>query len=132
MRVALEELGVRLKASGSALPKIILLNGNEPLLIEEALDEARLVLKELGFSERLKYQLETGFDWSQLTGVGQAMSLFSERRVVEFRVPKSLGVPGTKAIAEFCENPPQDDLLIMLMPSLDKRQRSAKCASGYR
>jgi len=126
MRVALEELAARLKSSGNNLPKIVLLNGNEPLLVEEALDDARQVLKEIGFSERLKYQLETGFDWNNLTGVGQAMSLFAERRVIEFRVPKSLGVPGTKAITEYCQNPPEDDLLIVLMPALDKRQRSAK------
>lgn len=130
MRVALDELATQLKASSNKLPKVILLNGNEPLLIEEALDDARLALKELGFSERLKYQLEAGFDWSNLTGVGQAMSLFAERRVIEFRVPKSLGAPGTKAITEYCENPPEDDLLIVLMPALDKRQRSAKWAKA--
>ena len=126
MRVALEELAARLKSSGDKLPKIILLNGNEPLLIEEALDQARHTLKELGFSERLKYQQEAGFDWNNLTGVGQAMSLFAERRIIELRVPKSLGAPGAKAITEYCLNPPEDDLLIVLMPALDKRQRSAK------
>ncbi len=126
MRVALEELANRLANSASDIPKVLLINGNEPLLIEEALDQVRESLKALGFSERIKYQLEAGFDWNNLTGVGQAMSLFAERRIVEFRVPKSLGAPGTKAIAEFCSNPPDDDILVILMPALDKRQRSAK------
>jgi len=126
MRVGLEELANRIASSASSLPKVVLINGNEPLLIEEALDKVREALKGLGFTERIKYQLEAGFDWSNLTGVGQAMSLFAERRIVEFRVPKSLGAPGTKAITEFCSNPPEDDILIILMPALDKRQRSAK------
>jgi DNA polymerase-3 subunit delta len=132
MRIDLEGVAQRLKASepGSsskaALPKVILLNGNEPLLIEEALDGVRRALKEQGFTERLKYQLEAGFDWNQLTGVGQAMSLFAERRILEFRVPKSLGTPGTKAITEYCQNPPEDDILVIMMPALDKRQRAAK------
>ena len=130
MRVTLDDVAQRLKACGPSsnqpLPKVLLLNGNEPLLIEEALDGVRQVLKQQGFTERLKYQLETGFDWGQLTGVGQAMSLFAERRVVEFRVPKALGTAGTKAITEFCQNPPEDDVLVILMPALDKRQRSAK------
>lgn len=126
MRVALEELADRLANNASNLPKVVLINGNEPLLIEESLDRVRETLKGLGFSERLKHQLETGFDWGNLTGVGQAMSLFAERRIVEFRVPKSLGAPGTKALTEFCNNPPEDDILIVLMPALDKRQRSAK------
>ena len=126
MRVPIEQLVSRLKASVDTLPNVILINGNEPLIIEEALDQVREVFKAAGFDERIKYQLESGFDWGNLTGVGQAMSLFSERRVIEFRVPNKLGVPGTKAITEFCENPPEDDVLVMLMPLLDKRQRSAK------
>ena len=126
MRVPIEQLVSRLKASVDTLPNVILINGNEPLIIEEALDQVREVFKAAGFDERIKYQLESGFDWGNLTGVGQAMSLFSERRVIEFRVPNKLGVPGTKAITEFCENLPEDDVLVMLMPLLDKRQRSAK------
>jgi len=130
MRVTLDDVAQRLKSCGidssNALPKVILLNGNEPLLVEEALDGVRNALKQHGFTERLKYQLETGFDWNQLTGVGQSVSLFAERRVIEFRVPKSLGTPGTKAITEYCQNPPEDDTLVIVMPALDKRQRAAK------
>jgi len=129
MRLAVEELAARLRTQGSEqLPPIILINGNEPLLIEEALDEAREVLRGLGFTERLKYQLEAGFDWSLLSGAGQSMSLFAERRLTELRVPKSLGAPGTKALTELCGLPPSDDLMIVIMPALDKRQRSAKWA----
>lgn len=126
MRVALEELASRLTASRENLPKVILLNGNEPLLVEESLDGARKALREQGFTERIKHQLEAGFDWNKLTGAGQAMSLFAERRIIEFRVPKALGAPGTKAITEYCQAPADDDILIIMMPALDKRQRSAK------
>jgi len=126
VKVPLEQLVSRLSASTDKLPKVVLINGNEPLLIEEALDSVREVFKRIGFDERIKYQLESGFDWGSLTGVGQAMSLFSERRLIEFRVPNKLGTPGTKAITEYCQNPAEDDVLIILMPLLDKRQRSAK------
>ena len=127
MRVAAEELGTSLiKKGADHLPKIILINGNEPLLVEEALDQVRGELKSFGFSERIKYQLEAGFDWGAVTGVGQVMSLFSERRLLELRVPRSLGTAGSKAITEFCNNPPEDDILLVLMPALDKRQRQAK------
>lgn len=130
MRLAVEELSAKLKAQGSEqLPPIILINGNEPLLVEEALDDARQILSQFGFSERLKYQLETGFDWSLINGSGQSMSLFSERRLIELRVPKSLGAPGTKALIELCSQPPGDDLLMLVMPALDKRQRGSKWAT---
>ncbi|MDB4512025.1 DNA polymerase III subunit delta [Arenicella sp.] len=129
MRVAIDELASKLGSlQVEQLPNIILINGNEPLVIEEALDQVRLRLKGLGFIERLKYQLETGFDWSSITSIGMEMSLFSERRLIELRVPKSLGAAGTKAITEYCNKPPQDDILIVIMPLLDKRQRQAKWA----
>lgn len=128
MRFAISELSQRLASLESqSVPRIILLNGNELLLVEEALDELRLALKNHGFSERLQYQLEAGFDWSQITGAGQAMSLFAERRVFELRVPKSLGVAGTKALVEYCGED-SEDLLVVIMPALDKRQRQAKWA----
>lgn len=130
MRVAIDQLASKLTSCVGDLPKIILINGNEPLLIEEALDQARQVFKQAGFDERVKYQLEAGFDWGQLTGAGQAMSLFSQRRLIEFRVPNKLGLPGTKALTEFCSDPPQDDVLVVIMPLLDKKQRSAKWAKA--
>ena len=129
MRVTIDDLAAKINAvSADKLPSIILINGNEPLLIEEALDQVRLKLKACGFSERIKYQLEAGFDWSVLTGMGMEMSLFSEHRIVELRVPNKLGVPGTKAINEYCANPSTDDILLLIMPLLDKRQRQAKWA----
>jgi len=62
MRVTLDEVAQRLAAIGGAesntqLPRVILLNGNEPLLVEEALDRVRRVLKDQGFSERLRLVL---------------------------------------------------------------------------
>jgi len=129
MRIAIEELASSLSRQGAeSLPRIILINGNEALLMEEALDQIRDVLKSFGFAERIKHQLEAGFDWSAVTGVGQAMSLFSERRLLELRIPKSLGAAGSKALIEYCGNPPDDDLLVVIMPLLDKRQRQAKWA----
>ncbi len=126
MRVALDELAQRLQSSAPQLPKILLLNANEPLFLEEGLDAARDVYKNAGFTERVRYQAEAGFDWSQLAGVGQAMSLFAQQRIIELRVPKSLGTAGTKALTEYCDSLPEDDVLIVIMPLLDKRQRAAK------
>lgn len=129
MRVAIEELAGKLTSlSPEQLPSVILINGNEPLLVEEALDVIRQTLSTVGFSERIKYQLEAGFDWSTITGIGMEMSLFSERRIIELRVPGKLGTAGTKAVTEYCGKPSQDDILLLIMPYLDKRQRQAKWA----
>lgn len=106
-------------------PAIVLINGNEPLLIEEALDQLRQGCRAIGFTERLTWQLDASFDWGLLSSAGQSMSLFSEKRLLELRVPGKLGVAGSKALGEYCANPPQDDLLFLIMPLLDKKQRQA-------
>lgn len=127
MQFNLDDLSSKLTLSGGTqLPTVILINGNEPLFTEEALDELRKSLKVYGFTERIKYQVEAGFDWSQLSGAGMEMSLFAERRIIELRVPKSLGVAGTKAVTEYCDNPSPEDILLIIMPLLDKKQRQAK------
>ena len=126
MRIALDELAVSLQGSASQLPKLLLLNANEPLFLEEALDAARDIYQQAGYTERIRYQADTGFDWSQISGAGQAMSLFSDKRIIELRVAKSLGAAGTKALAEYCDHLCDDDVLIVLMSALDKRQRAAK------
>ena len=61
MRIAVEELGNSLLNQGADhLPKIILLNGNEPLLIEEALDDVRSTLKSFGFFRTTKISVRGG------------------------------------------------------------------------
>ncbi len=127
MSIPVAQLSNQLAKLGSsdASPRLILINGNELLLIEEALDELRQSLKSMGFDERLSYQLDTGFDWSLISGQGQAMSLFAERRVLELRVPKSLGAQGGKHLVEYCEGG-GDDLLVVIMPLLDRRQKQTK------
>jgi len=126
MRVAIEDIAKRVIQTASDLPKLILINGNEPLLVEEALDSVRQALKECGVSERLRYQVGVGFDWREVNTASQTMSLFAERRLIEVRVPGKLGVAGTKALTEYCANLSSDDVLLLIMPYLDKRQRQAK------
>ena len=127
MSIPIAQLNGQVSAqlAGQTLPSIILINGNELLLVEEALDELRAQLKQHGYSERIGYQLDASFDWNLVTGHGQAMSLFSDKRIVELRVPKSLGAQGAKHLSEALDSG-SDDLLIIIMPLLDRRQRQAK------
>ena len=126
MQLDIGNLASRLRECGGNFPRVILINSNEPLLLEEALDAVRPIFAEHGFAERVKHQLERGFDWSALGGAGQTMSLFSQRRLIELRVPKSLDTASTKALTEYCDNPPADDILIVMVALLNKRQRATK------
>ena len=125
MRVASEDLSRQLQ--NGQLPKTILLNGNEPLLIEEALDVIRQQLKAADILERIPFTAESGFDWSSLSDAGQSMSLFAEKRCIELRVPTGRpGDKGSKALVEYCQQPDAEDLLVVISSYLDKKQRQSK------
>ena len=66
--------------------------GDEPLLIQEAVDRIRAAARAGGFTERSVYTVERSFDWSSLLGANQSMSLFGDRQLIELRIPT--GKPG--------------------------------------
>lgn len=104
------------------LAPIYLISGDEPLLMAEASDMVRARARAEGFGEREVLTADRYFDWSELAAAGGAMSLFAERRLIELRLPT--GKPGTvggKAIVQFASSPPEDVLLLVLAPRLDKR-----------
>jgi DNA polymerase-3 subunit delta len=106
---------------------LYLLFGAEPLLVEEALDQFRSQARQQGFQERLRYTVETGFDWNQLLHQGQSMSLFAEKRVIELRMPSGKpGDAGTKAIIAYCEMLPEDTTLIIVSGPVDKRSQGTR------
>lgn len=110
------------------LPTAIAIAGNEPLLVEELLDSLRKVLPVHGVDERIAFAVEGRFDWDGFVQEGNAMSLFGSRRCYELRIPGGKpGEKGSKAISAFCERAePAGDLLVLILPKLDKRQMQSK------
>ncbi len=127
MRIVAEQLAQQLSKQ---TPKVLLLNGNEILLVEETLDQIRAHYRQQNFIERLSYSVDASFDWNQLAESGQNMSLFSESRLLEIRMPS--GKPGTKGakfFKELTENiafGDEADAYIVITEGLSKQQRSAK------
>jgi len=128
MRLSVEKLSHQLN---QGLPNILLLNGNEVLIIEEALDLLRATARKSGFTERLSYTVAAGFDWNEVGHAEQTMSLFAESRIIELRM--SAGRPSDKGqfIFDFVENlnNPQidsNDILIIITDLLTAQQRKSK------
>ena len=127
MRIAIDQLARQLQKQ---TPNILLLNGNETLLVEEALDGIRAHFREQGFLERLSYTIDPSFNWNELLESGQNMSLFSESRLVEIRMPSAK--PGTKGAKFFTELTEKlafgsvEDVYLLITEGLSKQQRSAK------
>lgn len=111
----------------SALPRLALVAGDEPLLIVEAADAWRAQARAQGFEEREVLHVEAGFDWSQLARAGASLSLFASQRRIELHLgDKGPGKEGSEALVEFAANPPADVVLLIIGGAMDKNARKTK------
>jgi len=68
------------------LPSSVLMSGEEPQQKQEALDLVLRLARAQGFEERLRYEIDHTFDWSQLINEWMAPSLFAPRRIFDLRL----------------------------------------------
>ncbi|SCZ50803.1 DNA polymerase III subunit delta [Thiohalomonas denitrificans] len=124
MRLRPEQLAGHL---GNPLLPIYVISGDEPLQTGEATDAIREAARAQGFTEREVMHAETGFDWNLLSAAADALSLFAERRILDLRIPGGKpGDAGGKALSAYAERPPEDNILLVTLPRLDKRQQQSK------
>ena len=124
MRLRAEQLGEHLQ--GTLLP-VYLVSGDEPLQLGEACDAVRAAAREAGYGNREVIEAGAGFDWSGLSAEAASLSLFAEKKLIDLRLPSGKpGREGGKVLAEYCEAPPPDTLLLLTLPKLDRQQQSAK------
>lgn len=109
------------------LAPVHVLSSDEPLLLQEAADALRAAARAQGYSEREILFAEPGFDWNMLAARSHSMSLFAARRLIELRMPSPRpGEAGARALGEYAAAPPQDTLLLVLVPRLDAKARASK------
>src|SRR5262245_50351388 len=97
------------------------IHGDEPLLALEAADAVRAAARRGGYAEREVLEPARGFDWSEFRHAAAGQSLFAEKKLIELRLPG--GKPGTDggaAIAAYCKAPPEDRVLLVTLPRLDR------------
>ncbi len=125
MRVSLASLSAHLK---QGFQPLYLLFGAETLLVEESLDRIRACAKRAGFMERLRFTMEPGFNWSQLLEYRQTMSLFSEKQLIELRLPAGKpGDVGAKTLIDYAQSEnAADTSLIVICAGIEKRNQNVK------
>ena len=112
------------------LKPVYLLAGEEHLLLLEAADALRARARELGYSEREVFDADSGFDWNALAQSASAMSLFATRKLIDLRVPTGKpGKEGAQSIAEYCENPPPDTVLMITATQWSKAHETSWVAA---
>lgn len=108
-----------------------LVTGDEPLLVQEALDAIRAGGRQQGFTARELHIATTGFDWAELTGSSANLSLFAEKRIVELRLPTGKpGRQGGASIIDLLENSADDLLVLISAPKLDRSAAASKWAKA--
>ena len=97
-----------------------LISGDEPLLSSEAADAIRQRARENGYSERQVFFVERGFDWNELRGESQSLSLFATRRILEVRLPTGKPGDGAEVLESIATDPPPDQLLLVISGKLER------------
>lgn len=110
----------------SQLSPLYLVTGDEILLSMEAEDSIRKAARAVGYSERQLFNVETNFDWSVLYDQAASMSLFAEKRILEFRLKSASLSDKGQAILDYLQNPPEDTLLLISAPKLDTKIKWVK------
>lgn len=123
MRIKPESLAGQLKQK---LPGILLVSGDDPFLSQESCDLYRSACKANGFSERLSYPANKGFDWGQLEEHLQSMSLFGESRLIEVHLQALPDDHGKKVLCAWAENPPEDSRLLLTAARLQTSTLNTK------
>ena len=109
------------------LRSLYLVTGDEPLIVGEILDALRAAAREQDYLTREVYVAERGFDWNEVTAASASMSLFSERKVIDLRLPTGKpGDKGSKAIAALAESVPDDTMVIISAPKLEGSAMSSR------
>ena len=128
MKISANQLHSHLKNS---LSPCYLVTGDEPLLVQEALDAIRGAARAQGFGSRELFVANTGFDWADLRVAAGNLSLFAEKRIVELRLPTGKpGVKGGATIVEMAEQAGDDLLFVVSAPKLDRSSAASKWAKA--
>jgi len=124
MKLRIDQLEGHLTNSLSA---IYFISGDEPFQVDHASQLVRQQCQQQGYSERELFHVDKSFDWQQLQAAAGALSLFSQQRVIELRLPTGKpGIEGAKALVEYAQQCPEDTILLIVAGKLDASQTRSK------
>ena len=124
MKIKPEQLNAFLQKGLQAkqLPPIFVVSGDEPLLSQEATDDIRSAARQLGYNERETFDIDGRFDWNHVFNETNSLSLFAELRINNGKP----GDKGSKALCELCENLNDTNLILVVLPKLEKSSYQSK------
>jgi len=124
MRYKMDQLKRVLK---STLLPVYLVTGDEPLQVGESADLIRSAARLMGFSVREVISIEQGNEWPQLAIEADSFSIFAEKKLIDLRLPSAKpGIEGSKAFLAYCQNPPDETLLLITAGKIDTASQKSQ------
>jgi len=105
---------------------INIISTDEILLQQEASDEVIHDAKNNGVSEREIVDVVDKFNWNDLLASNSSLSLFAEVKFTDIRFNKPPKKDAQLALVELLQAADQNNLFLIRLPKLEKRQKSAK------
>lgn len=109
-----------------SLAPVYLVSGDEPLLVQECCDQIRVAAKKAGFHDRLTFHADQQLDWNVVADEFSAMSLFSDQRRIEVRLPTGKLGDGRSVIERVLQQPPEDIIVLLISARLDAAETRRK------
>lgn len=129
MQIRPDQLAAHLE---KGLAPAYLISGEEILVQQEAADAVRCAARQAGYVDREVFNIESGFDWNRVVDASNTLSLFSERRILELRMPTGRpGDAGSGVLQQYLAGPPPDTLLLVVTGKLDASQRRTKWYKAF-
>lgn len=108
------------------LAPVYLVSGDEPLLVQECCDQIRTAARKAGFHDRLTFHADQQLDWNTVAEEFNAMSLFSEQRRIEIRLPTGKLGDGRAVLERVLAQPPEDIIVLLISTRLDAAETRRK------
>lgn len=107
-------------------PNIFLVLGDEPLQSQEASDILRRWLKTKDFTERDLHHVDAHFSWENVILSTNALSLFSDQKLLEVRVGShKINKNDGQILLDWLKDPAPDTALLMIMDKVDAAGRKS-------
>ncbi|GLP98011.1 DNA polymerase III subunit delta [Paraferrimonas sedimenticola] len=109
------------------LKPVYLLFGDDPFVLDNALQSLRAAARAQGFEERVQLSQDTGFQWQELFDEWNALSLFASKRLFELELPTAKpGKEGGAALTQLLAEPNPDQVLIVYGPKIAAESTKTK------
>lgn len=100
-----------------------LLFGDEPFQIDDCRKKIKHHAAQQGFSEVIRLSDDDTFDWQDLLQHCQAMSLFSDKKLIELELTSNkIGKAGSEVLKQIAPELGPETILILFGPKLDSNQ----------